>query len=93
MADMTREQLHNLARLGAQARLAQMDMEMAAIRAAYPDLAPYRRPGRPRKAQPSTAPAPAAPRARNVHRMSAAERKAVSLRMKRYWAERRKAKT
>jgi len=31
--------------------------------------------------------------ARNVQKMSAAQRKAVSLRMKRYWADRRKAKT
>ena len=30
--------------------------------------------------------------ARNVRKMSAAQRKAVALRMKAYWAERRKAK-
>jgi hypothetical protein len=30
--------------------------------------------------------------ARNVKKMSAAQRKAVSARMKKYWAERRKAK-
>jgi hypothetical protein len=30
--------------------------------------------------------------ARNVRTMSAAQRKSVSLRMKKYWAERRKAK-
>ncbi len=98
MADLTRDQIHGLARLGAQARLAQLDMEIAAIKGAYPDLAGARRPGRPRRVQTAaaveTAPMPAVKQAkrRRVHRMSAAERKAVSVRMKAYWAARRKEK-
>jgi hypothetical protein len=97
MPELTREQLHELARLGAQARLAQLDMETSAIRAAYPDLiGPARRRGRRAsvKAAPSAAPTVQEPRAKPKKRytMSAAQKKAVSERMRKYWAERRKAK-
>jgi hypothetical protein len=95
MPELTQEQLHELARLGAQARLAQLDDEIKAIRAAYPDLTGGPKRGRRTKTAreaASVAQAPAAPKARRRHRMSAAERKAVSERMRRYWAERRKAK-
>jgi hypothetical protein len=80
MADLSREDLRRLARLGASARLAELRREEAAIRAAFPDL--FR--GIPRSA------ASTAPRRRN--HMSAAARKAVSERMTKYWAARRKAK-
>ena len=85
MADLTREQIQRLARLGAAARLEELRREEAAIRKAFPDLARGRqaggreRPGR-----------PAGGGARS--NMSAAARKAVSERMKKYWAERRKSK-
>jgi hypothetical protein len=71
VADLSREELKRLARLGAKARLEELRREEAAIRRAFPDLA-----GGLQK-----------PRGGN---MSAASRKAVSERMKKYWAERRK---
>jgi len=67
--------------MGAQARLEELRIEEAAIRQAFPEL------GRKGPAEPAAA-APAAKRSR----MSTAARRAVSERMKRYWAERRKAK-
>ena len=84
MSDLSRVELHRLARLGAKARLDELQREQAAIRQAFPDLfrggarkGAGRRPGRRRR----------------QFNMSAAARKAVSLRMKKYWAERRRAKT
>jgi hypothetical protein len=77
VADLSREQLRRLARVGAQARLEELRAEEAAIHRAFPGLA----------AKP-----PAAKGGRRRGRMSAAARKAVSERMKKYWAERRKAK-
>jgi hypothetical protein len=82
MANLNQEQLRRLAQLGAKARLEELREEEAAIRSAFPELF-----GRGRKA----ARASAAPRRRR--RMSAANRKAVSERMRKYWAERRKAKS
>jgi hypothetical protein len=67
--------------LGAQARLDEIRREEAAIRAAYPDMFSGRR-GRPAAA--------AAAVVRKRRTMSAAGRKAVSERMRKYWAERRK---
>ncbi len=90
--EMNPEVLKHLAKLGAQARLAQIDMERKAILTAFPDLAgpgAARRRGRRAPAQKSATPA-AAPRRRRT--MSAAERKEVSERMTRYWAARRKEK-
>lgn len=90
MANLNREQLRRLARLGAIARLSQLREEEAAIRAEFPELF-----GRgQRGAGTEQAPAPAAgPRRRRRQSMSAAARKAVSERMRKYWAERKKAKT
>jgi hypothetical protein len=79
VADLSREQLRRLARLGAQARLEELRAEEAAIRQAFPDV-----PGEPA--------APGGGPRRRRSRMSAAARKAVSDRMKKYWAERRNAK-
>jgi hypothetical protein len=84
VADLTRDELRRLARLGAKSRLDELRREEAAIRRAFPDLfggrggqavARKRRGGRRRRSN-----------------MSAAARKAVSERMKKYWAERRKQK-
>jgi len=93
MPDLSQDQLRHLARLGAEVHLAQMDAEIAAIRAACPDLAGRPKPGRSAPPLVAVPEAPvAAKRPRRVHRLSAAERRAVSVRMKRYWAARRKAK-
>ena len=82
VANLNAEQLRRLARLGATARLQQLKEEEAAIRAEFPELSGRRR-----------AAASAGDSARRRRRgMSAAGRKAVSDRMKKYWAERRKAK-
>jgi len=95
--ELSRDVLHRLARLGAQSRLDELRREEAAIRAAFPDLSggggaarAGRRPGR--KAAAETAPSAPAKRSRKRRKMSPAERRSVSERMKKYWAERRKAR-
>lgn len=89
MANLSAEQLRRLARLGAMARLEQIRAEEAAIRAEFPELfgrgAPREQSGR--EGVPS-----AKGRRRRRPAMSAAGRKAVSERMRKYWAEQRKAK-
>jgi uncharacterized protein (UPF0335 family) len=82
VANLNQDQLRRLARLGAVARLEQLREEEAAIRAEFPELFGGRRgsgdgknPGRKRRRK----------------AMSAAQRKEVSERMRKYWAERRKA--
>ena len=84
MANLTQDQLRRLARLGATARLEQLRQEEAAIRAAFPEL--FRR-GR-KKAGGAGEASDGRPR----KNMSVAARKAVSERMRKYWAERRKTK-
>jgi hypothetical protein len=86
--DLSRDQLRRLARLGALSRLEELRKEEAAIRAAFPDLARGAGKGRPA----SGAAATPVKRKRRRRKMSAAEKKAVSDRMKKYWAERRKAR-
>lgn len=87
MSDLSRDEMTRLARLGARARLDELHQEEAAIRAAFPDLF-----SRSRRVRPASGPS-TTPKRRRRSRMSAAARKAVSERMTRYWAERRKAKT
>jgi len=84
VADLSRDELQRLARLGAKARLEELRSEEAAIRRAFPDLF-----GRGRGRQAAAAAAGGRRRRRG---MSAAARKAVSIRMRKYWADRRKAK-
>ena len=89
---LTADEMHRLARIGAAAKLAQLEREIAALKRAFPGLkarsAPA--PAPPAGPAPSTPPEPPArPRSRRSP-MSAAERKAVSERMKRYWDARRK---
>lgn len=88
MANLNQDQLRRLARLGAVARLNELRQEEAAIRAEFPDLF-----GRGRRAA-AVADNVAGGRRRRRRRraMSPAARKAVSERMRKYWAERRKAK-
>ena len=81
---LSAERLRELARSGAETVLKQLRAEIIAIERTFPELAlasKRRAVGRAfQKAR------------RRVRAMSEAERKAVSDRMKRYWAERRKAK-
>ena len=87
MATLTQEQLQRLARLGAMARLEQIRQEEADIRAAFPEL--FGRRGRQAVVAGATEKAPIV---RKRRKMSAEGRKAVSERMRKYWAERRKGK-
>jgi hypothetical protein len=101
---LTSDDLRRLARLGAMRRLEEIRREEAAIRSSFPELFDHarpegrRRPGRPAKAAAAAAaPAEAPARrgrkaAKRRPKMSAAQKKAVSERMRKYWAERRKAK-
>jgi hypothetical protein len=93
VTDLSKQQLRQLATVGAMARLEELRIEEAAIRQAFPEL------GR----RPSPAPVVKATAAEVVerepeasaggrNRMSPSARKAVSERMKKYWAERRKAR-
>jgi hypothetical protein len=77
--NMERSELVRLARLGAEARLVELERERAEILRSFPDL----KNGRTTRT--------AAPGPRRRPHMSAAARKAVSIRMKKYWASRRKA--
>jgi len=85
VANLNQEQLRRLARLGATARLEQLRQEETAIRAEFPELF-----GRGRKRAAAGNGQATARRRRPA--MSAAARKVVSERMRKYWAERRKAK-
>jgi hypothetical protein len=79
--------IKSFARAGAELRLEQLGAEMKAIRRVFPDLN-----GRSPRSTPVAAngDAPQARRGRRK-RMSLAERKSVSERMRKYWAARRKA--
>ena len=102
--ELTREDLRRLARLGASRRLEELKQEEAAIRAAFPDLnregVTQRRRGRKpgRSAAATAAGGDAASsgaqsaRKRRRRKMSPAEKRAVSERMRKYWADRRKGK-
>lgn len=83
--ELKKEDLRRFARLGAMRRLEDIRQEEAAIRAAFPELFT----GRAASSRGAAAPARAT---RKRSRMSAAARKAVSERMKKYWAARRKPK-
>jgi hypothetical protein len=80
---MDDKELVRLARVGAAARLTELERERAVLLRAFPELrrAIDQRGG-------DGAPAARAPKRRRSG-MSAAARKAVSVRMKKYWAERR----
>jgi hypothetical protein len=78
------ERLRELARRGARVVLTELQAEIIAIERTFPELAlPRRR----RALRQSVASA-----TRQTRHMSAAARRAVSQRMKKYWAERRRAK-
>jgi hypothetical protein len=80
---LTTDRLRELARAGAEVTISRLRAEIIAIERAFPELAlPKRRRALRRTVQAAT---------KRTQAMSAAARKAVSVRMKRYWAERRKA--
>ena len=81
---LTAEKMKQLARAGAEQVLKQLRAEIIAIERTFPELALARRRRRLRRSLNRAR--------RQTRQMSAAARKAVSERMKRYWAERRKAK-
>ena len=99
--DLSRDELRRLARLGAERRLEELRREEAAIRAAFPDIGEARGarrrgrpPGRARSAAQTAdagAGAAASRKRRRRKPMTAAQKRAVSERMKKYWAGRRKA--
>jgi len=77
------EKLRELARTGAEVTLNRLRAEIIAIERTFPELAlPQRRRALRRTVKQAT---------NRTRQMSAAGRKAVSERMKKYWAERRKA--
>src|SRR3954451_23655443 len=88
-SELSQDQLRSLARHGAQARINELQAEISAIQAAFPDLA-SRRGRRPRQ-QASSAQQATASDARTTGRRgwSAAQRKAAGERMKAYWAKRK----
>lgn len=88
MSELSREEMRRLARLGAQARLQELKREESAIRQAFPEL--FRAGTRPVTSDAGRADTAAPARRRRRSTMSAAARQAVSERMRKYWAERRK---
>lgn len=83
-ATLSAFRLRELARRGAEVTIKQLRTEIIAIERAFPELALPRRRRAVRRAVKKA-------KQRTWH-MSAAARKAVSERMRRYWAERRKAR-
>jgi len=75
------DQLRHLARVGAEATITRLRAEITAIERAFPELSSAR--GRHHTFEIAK---------KKTYRMSNAARKAVSERMTRYWAERRRAK-
>ena len=93
--------MRRLARLGAQRRLEEIRQEEANIRAAFPDLDDDRgvrrgrrgsKTGRAAAAESADGATAQTGRRRRRKPMTAAQKRAVSERMKKYWAARRKAK-
>jgi hypothetical protein len=75
--------LREMARAGAEATLKQLRAEIIAIERTFPELALSRRRRAVRRSLKNAR--------KRTRQMTAAARQAVSVRMKRYWAERRKA--
>jgi hypothetical protein len=82
------EEIRRLAQLGAEARLIQLDQERANLLRMFPRL---RQATRPPESSDTGAAESQPKRRRRRSRMSAEGRKAVSARMKAYWANRRSA--
>lgn len=84
---MSREELLRLARAGAVARVQELRKELESLYRTFPDL----RNAKGAKAPKHAEPAPAGRREPGMRNWSPADRKAVSERMKKYWAARRSA--
>ena len=89
---MPRFDLRAYALVGAQARVTELREELASIYAAFPELREVRETFPPRRVRKASEVALAAevPAGRRRRGMTAAQRKAVSARMKKYWAAKRK---
>ena len=87
--ELTRDQLQRLARLGARARLDEIEAERQSILRAFPELAGVA--SQPAEGADATGAVSKAPRRRK--KMPAAQRKAQSDRMKKYWAERKQVQS
>ncbi len=85
--ELSKDDMRRFARLGAMKRLEDIRGEEASIRKAFPELFSGARP-----AAAPAAKAAKSKKARKASTMSPAMRKAVSERMKKYWAARRKTK-
>ena len=83
--------MRDLARAGAEARLAALRAEEAALLAAFPGLR-SRSPRRPASGEAATSASTRQASRGRRRRMSAAQRKAVGARMRAYWAARRAEK-
>ena len=82
---LSAEKIRGFARAGAEVTLNRLRAEIIAIERAFPELAlPQRRRAARKAVKQAT---------KRTRRMSAAARKAISQRMQRYWAERRKAQS
>lgn len=93
---MAKFDLQAYARRGAETRLAELIEELNSIYAAFPDLGRGtrgRRAGRPAGTEggAATNAVESVPPRQRRRRMTAAQRKAVGERMRKYWAERRAA--
>ena len=84
---MARFDLREYAREGARTRAAELQAELTEIYRVFPDLR-----GRRIATSGRAGSASAQPRKRRRKPMTAAQRKEVSARMKKYWAARRKSK-
>ena len=84
---MAKFDVNKYALLGAEARAAELNTELAAIYRAFPGL----RRGRPAATAAASGDAGGTVARRHRKPMTAAQKKAVSIRMKKYWASRRKA--
>ena len=88
-------EIHKLARIGAAAKLAELERDIVALRRAFPGLkaaAGARGAGGEAAFEPQTKLTARVSKRGRRKPMSAAERKAVSERMKRYWEDKRKGK-
>lgn len=81
----TRDQLREFAKVGAAVRLAQLRLEMRQIYKAFPSLRFQKSDG----GNGMNAASPKVTRRRKRRALTAAEKKAISTRMKKLWAERK----
>lgn len=89
--ELSKDVLNRLARLGAQARLDELEAERRAILKAFPGIAGGRKVVAGAEAPAPAAAAKPARKPRKKRNVSAAARKAASDRMKQYWAAKKQA--